>query len=1086
MNIFQKSVLQKHLNNLDKDAVKMAFERFRSNYSPEKIEKIKTLKEEEYQDGFLRDLFVNVLGYTLKPDDNFNLVRELKNQSDSKKADGAIVVNDKVVAVIELKSTSTKDLSGVAQQAFNYKNNQPDCKYVITSNFQKLRFYIENSADYEPFDLFELSPEEFAKLYLLLSKDSILNNLPEKIKQESIFHEEQVTKKLYADYQAFKDRIFDNLVKGNPQYDKLTLFKKAQKLLDRILFILFAEDKGLIPPNTIKHIISDWEAVCQRNRYEPLYNFFKDYFGYIDKGFVVPDFGEIPAYNGGLFSKDEILDHPDLNLPDGLLRNYTPVLSKYDFNSEIDVNILGHIFEHSLSEIEELTAAIQGQPIDNTKTKRKKDGIFYTPKYITKYIVENTVGALCTEQKEKLKINELLIDDTYHNENGTLNHKADELVETLRRYKNWLLTLKILDPACGSGAFLNQALDFLIAEHLYIDELIESVSGVKAESGNNDKAILENNIYGVDINEESVEIAKLSLWLRTAQRGRPLSDLSGNIKCGNSLIDDPEVAGEKAFDWEKEFPHIFNPAVKEKVYQKLPESTPDYVKLVKEKSKEAQLKAEQAAILSKEALEISKQVYKYAEKISEVKEPDISYGINKGGFDVVLGNPPYGVNFNKTEKNYLAHFDNLVPDYEIYIYFISLATDKLLKPNGKLGYIFPNTFLSILYGKKYREKLINNFTINEIVDLSEDNTFVDASVRTCILNLTNFKINEYKVEFKKITDNITKTVETINLYSKSVLVENLDNWLSISSVNSDSQSLINKVKKNQVVNDSFEVSQGLIPYDKYRGHSEFQIKNRVWHADSKKNETYRKELKGGDVNRYNIFWNGSLWISYGDWLAAPRKEYFFKNPRILVREITATSLYCCYTEEEYYNTPSLINIIDSKKNLGLKYLLTILNSKLIGWYHNNVSPKAKKGLFPKILINDVRNIPIKSVSKQAQQPFIEKAELMLTLNKALQIEKQNFINSLKEDKGVVKITRAIECFNELEYDAFKKELLKQKVKISLGNENNQWREYFNTTKQKANELQNQINQTDREIDRMVYELYELTEEEIEIVENAAN
>ena len=117
---------------------------------------IKTLKEEEYQDDFWRDIFVDVFDYTLKPDDNFNLVREFKNQADGKKADGAILDDGNAIAVIELKSTKTKDLKSITQQAFNYKNNQPHCKYVITSNFQKLRFYIDYANEYEEFDLFNL------------------------------------------------------------------------------------------------------------------------------------------------------------------------------------------------------------------------------------------------------------------------------------------------------------------------------------------------------------------------------------------------------------------------------------------------------------------------------------------------------------------------------------------------------------------------------------------------------------------------------------------------------------------------------------------------------------------------------------------------------------------------------------------------------------------------------------------------------------------------------------------------------------------------------------------------------------------
>jgi len=143
MNIFQKSVINKHLKNLDKEQVEKAYRTFKENYSSRKIAKIRELKEEEYQDGFLRDIFVDVLGYTLKPNENYNLVREYKNQKDGKKADAAILKDNKAIAVIELKSTKTKDLKTVTEQAFNYKYNQPDCKYVITSNFQKIRFYID-------------------------------------------------------------------------------------------------------------------------------------------------------------------------------------------------------------------------------------------------------------------------------------------------------------------------------------------------------------------------------------------------------------------------------------------------------------------------------------------------------------------------------------------------------------------------------------------------------------------------------------------------------------------------------------------------------------------------------------------------------------------------------------------------------------------------------------------------------------------------------------------------------------------------------------------------------------------------------
>jgi REP element-mobilizing transposase RayT len=304
------------------------------------------------------------------------------------------------------------------------------------------------------------------------------------------------------------------------------------------------------------------------DEYFPLYDRFKKYFAYMNTGHKGQQH-DIFAYNGGLFAPDEILDNIKIN--DDILSRHTVSLSNYDFESDVSVNILGHIFEHSLGEIENMQAKIartaehvpphladslntKGKHVPHAISKRKKDGVFYTPKYITKYIVENTVGKLCQEKKIELDIQEA----EYEKERkGRQKATLKKLTQKLDDYRKWLLQITICDPACGSGAFLNQALEFLIAEHRYIDELQAKLFGASMILSEVENSILENNLYGVDINEESVEIAKLSLWLRTAQKGRKLTTLNNNIKCGNSLIDDPNVAGEKAFNWQNEFPSIF-------------------------------------------------------------------------------------------------------------------------------------------------------------------------------------------------------------------------------------------------------------------------------------------------------------------------------------------------------------------------------------------------------------------------------------------------------------------------------------------------------------------------------------------------
>lgn len=553
MGLFQKSVEKKYLKELDQVLIEVKYKEFQDYFGNSAIqENIRNSKEEQFQEGFLRELFVRILGYTLNPQPNFNLTTELKNIVNSRKTDGAILKGDDAIAVIELKGTDTTDIDKIEAQAFGYKNHHPKCVYVITSNFEKLRFYIQNAVDHIDFDLFNLTFEQFSLLWLCLEKENLISGLPQRIKESSLLQEENITKKFYADYAKFREAIYNNLVKNNCETDKLLLFKKTQKLLDRFLFIFFAEDRLLLPPNSISEIVKQWTALKEElDEYVPLYERFKKYFGYMNTGYKGKKY-DIYAYNGGLFAPDEILDH--ISIDDDILFEHTKKFSQYDFETEVDVNVLGHIFEHSLGDIEQVQAEISGEKIDRQKTRRKKDGIFYTPKFITKYIVENTIGKLCAEKKAALE----LVDEAYAL--GRKNRKKEAvkaLDDKLTEYRNWLLNLTVLDPACGSGAFLNQALDFLIIEHQKIDDLRTRLFGGGLVFSDITTEILEKNIYGVDLNEESVEIAKLSLWLRTAQKGRKLNSLSNNIKCGNSLIDDPEVAGDKAFNWHKEFPNIF-------------------------------------------------------------------------------------------------------------------------------------------------------------------------------------------------------------------------------------------------------------------------------------------------------------------------------------------------------------------------------------------------------------------------------------------------------------------------------------------------------------------------------------------------
>ena len=979
-------------------------------------------KEEEFQGEFLNDIFSLILGAVNKSSgkDEWNLQRETKTKIDGQKADGVIGffdINEKddVRAVIELKGPTISldqrqkrsgDTRTPVEQAFNYAPKYgKNCQWVIVSNYKEIRLYRSNDmTEYEVFFLENLKDDlEFQKFVYILSFEALVGTTDKKAKALELSEEYQknqieIEKKFYNEYRNIRLHIFENMKKNNPETPENLLLEKVQKLLDRFLFICFCEDKGLLEKDFFNTILKKGKD------FGSIFDIFKVFCNWINLGNPKEN---IAHFNGGLFKNDDVLN--SLNIDDKVFEELKKI-SDYDFDSDLNVNILGHIFEQSISDIEELKKSISGEEFDQKKSKRKKDGIFYTPQYITKYIVENSIKNWLDDKRKELgeddlpKLNEKDYIFDIAKKNYTKNYRKH--IEFWQQYREAVRNIKVIDPACGSGAFLITAFEFLLNYNKYLDDKIFDLVGTSDLFSDRTKEILQNNIFGVDLNKESVEITKLSLWLKTADKNKTLASLENNIKCGNSLIDDPEIAGDLAFNWEKEFPEVFA----------------------------------------------------------------------NGGFDIIVGNPPYGVNFDDKTKKYLLEFDKLVPDYEIYIYFISLYR-KILKNNGYLSYIFPNTFLSTLFGKKYRENLFNTITVKEIIDLSNDNTFVDASVRTIIFSFKNVFENT-DIKFLKTRD---KTFYSFKDYLKNEVMENIENVASLFFQTLEEKEIILKIRNNQKLSDFFEVSQGLIPYDKYRGHDEYTIKNRIWHSNVKKDETYKKELKGEDVKQYLLNWNEELWISYGEWLAAPRERKFFVNKRILIREITKDKLFSCYTEEEFYNTPSLINVINEKDILELKYILTIINSKLLGWYHNKTSPKANKGLFPKILVNDVRNLPLVNIPLEKQQPFIEKADKMLSLNKKLQDLSQKFQRMLLRKFELEKLSTKLQEWYLLDFSDFIKELKRLKVKLSLSQES-EWEEYFLEEKSKAIAVDSEIKNTDKEIDSMVYKLYDLTDEEIKIIE----
>ncbi|HAH50721.1 MAG TPA: hypothetical protein DCL80_05390 [Balneola sp.] len=1209
MPLFQNAVLNKYLSGVDEKKVEESWEIFTAHFHNREIqENIRNSKEEEYQEGFLNDLFVKVLGYTKNPSPNFNLVVEQKNLTDSKKADGALLDGNKVRGVIELKGTETTDLGKVETQAFGYKNKQPYAVYVIISNFEKLRFYIDNAVDFIEFNLFTLTKDEFKVLWLCLGYSNFTKGLPKKIKDASLTEEENVTKKLYKDYSEFKHDVFESIKKNNPEYDKLLLFKKTQKLLDRFLFIFFAEDQLLLPPNSIREIIKQWMDLRDKyDEYVPLYERFKKYFGYMNQGYKGKNY-EIFAYNGGLFAEDEILNN--LTIDDELLYKHTMQLSNYDFGSDVDVNILGHIFEHSLNEIEEITAELEGQEVDTSKTRRKKDGVFYTPKYITKYIVENTVGKLCEEQKA-----ELGIEDEDYRPNRQKKTKK-ELLAKLDKYREWLLKLTICDPACGSGAFLNQALEFLIDEHTYVDELQAKLLDQPLVIPDIENQILENNLFGVDINEESVEIAKLSLWLRTAQKGRKLTSLNNHIKCGNSLIDDPEVAGDKAFKWEKEFPNVFRQKEKQAFHVTwVTHNARTSQRMIEYKVKKGEtiwldeelemvVANELAAIITedelnvlnwnicgdhvhmllvcdpdelantvrklkgrsaqrtKECLKVPREevfhlwaqkfnrkpiededglanVFEYIQHNREkhnlplnkelqllVSEVCCSYEEAflpeyTGGFDVVIGNPPY-VKLETIKETSTAlekqGYDTFTKRGDLYAIFVEKGFD-LLKPKGIYSYIMPNKWMQAGYGKPLREFFLTKELI-QFIDFGDLQIFDGATTYPCIFVARNdIPKDEFDVavlvaigetDFNTNVQTNTETFTTKDFSGDTWVISSKFEKELLAKVESNSQKLEDFISEDSYRGILTGLTKAFIITEKKR--------NELVGIDSNAAEIIKPILRGRDIKEwigldskhYLICTFPSLNIDINEYPSV--KQYLidfgkkrleqsgekgsrkktsnkwfetqdtidyweeFLKPKIMYQKFQVSPCFI-YDEQGLYCNDSMWIIPTENKSL-----LGILNSKMGWWLITKYCTQIRGGC--QLIWKYFGQIPIPELNGELDDHVVN----IMELNNELQKITDSFSDLIQSKFEIDKLSRKLENWHDLTFKEFLKELEKARKKARRDcnplpiQEQAEWMEYFNQQKAKADDLKSQIAQTDSEIDAMVYDLYGLTEEEIRVVE----
>ena len=690
-------------------------------------------------------------------------------------------------------------------------------------------------------------------------------------------------------------------------------------------------------------------------------------------------------YNSGLFHFEpekgrETPDTltPNLKIDDKVIKDLLKSLyypeSPYEF-SVLPADILGQVYEQFLGKVIRLTAGHQAKVEDKPEVK-KAGGVYYTPTYIVDYIVKNSVGKIL-EQKTPASAG----GDTH--------------------------PLRILDPACGSGSFLLGAYEYLLT--WYRDQytksdpqkyakgkepkLYQSEGGGWKLTTSERKLILLNHIYGVDIDSQAVEVTKLSLLLKVLEgetkdsvsiqrklfNERALPDLSKNIKCGNSLIGS-DFYKDKQRD-------LFN---------------------------------------EEEMIRIN--AFDWEEEFKEV--------FKDGGFDAVIGNPPYGAEFTDDMKNYFdSRFVSASGNYESYEFFLEKSL-TLAGSEGYSSFIVPDTWFSIKGSMPLRHYILNKSFISEIQVLNEK-VFPKAKVDVCTIVLqktsakkqtrillyskdaTDFEIA--KGQFSKELFNPQDKWIAGNDYSIQVMIDN------------DAADIIGKLKKAGPLLDAIcLVGAGCKPYEKGKGkppQTESTLLDKPYTTNAPHDETFRVMLRGEDIYRYGMPKKRDEWLSYGPWLAAPRNPLLFQGPRLLFQSIRnpklTRRLIGTIVDDESVNNNSITNIVTCDSSYSLKYILGILNSNLLNWYFAtsfnivNIDPRYLK----QVAIKEI-NLSNKQ-EKAKHDKMVSLVTSMLSLNKKLQSAK---------------------------------------------------------TEQDRTFIQRQITATDKEIDHLVYELYGLTEDEIKIVE----
>ncbi len=1080
---------------------------------------ILTQKETALHGHFIHSILIELLGYT-----GFGAALEWNLQQEQQIGKGSVDValgrfsahQSDVIAPFELKGAKTKDLDAImpgrhkspVQQAWEYAMDAPGAKWVLVSNYVEVRLYAVGYGRqaYEVWKLDQLTdPQQYATFMLLLSAEHLLGGYTRDLLEESAKREKEITNALYQDYKALRKKLITTLAAENPDIAQFELIAHAQTILDRILFIAFAEDKGLLPNQSLA------QAYTHRDPYNPrpIWENFKGLFRSVNEGNKALN---IPAYNGGLFRPDALPE--TLRVSDAVCQAFKQ-LGEYDFASEVSVTILGHIFEQSITDLEALQAEASGQELDGAG-KRKKEGVVYTPDAITRFIVEKALGGYLREQFDALWNASADRRIKAGDRAGEWKSQKEEIA-FWRDYQERLRRLKVVDPACGSGAFLVAAFEFLLDEYNRVNGTLAELKAAQFGLFDPDREILTQNLYGVDINAESIEITKLSLWLKTAKYGKVLNSLDHNLRVGDSLLEPGDQSpGSKMKDAEAPLSGLQPALVGDSLLEPNDQSLGS-----KTKDAEAPLSGLQPALAFSPAID-GRASFRWKTAFPEVFE--------QGGFDVVLGNPPY------VRQEFFSHLKPLLQKrYEVYngvadlyTYFFERGL-RLLKPNGKLGYISSSTFFKTGSGQNLRRYLAANATIEQIVDFGDMQVFEGVTTYPAILILTNATPdNQHDVRFlafqKTPEDDLFKAFNAHAATMPQTLL-NEESWRLEGDGFAQLRKRIIEGKKTLKelygspyrgiltgLNEAFVIDQST--YDAIIA-NEPQAKDilkpflegkdlKPWHVESR-NLWLILFPKGWTLKHFGSVTEQEAWAKLNErfpqitkhlepfaenakkrgdkgdfWWELRACAYYnrFQEPKIIYGHFQPAPLFSFDTQNLFTNNKCYIF-----PNTGY-FELGILQSHVI-WFIFTSLTTMMRGGFYEATTQNIEKLPIPDATdaqKAAIADLAQRCQQTAEARYAAQEAVRRRIPDLCSPERNAELNTKLTNWWTLDFAAFRAEIKKCfKAEIPLA-ARNEWEQWLAAERTKIADFSHTLDELETELNRQVYALFALTPEEIRLIE----